>query len=294
MTDGVDILEPWNFNISYDKLVIASGAQAMTFGIKGVMEHAIFLHEVHHAQEIRWKLLLNLMLSDVPVDELSLSLFMGDPNSQDLSLAAKKVTINVCFQSGVHFVQGVVKDVQPEKIILSDGTDVLYGLLVWSTGVGPTPFVNTLDLPKVAEHQGKYLAGLLNRLGKDGRGRANSAKDMDLEDPFVYKHLGRMGTIGRYKALVDLRERKVGKGLSLVGFTSWLIWHSAYLTRVVVCHAGQARGRLAKPEEGINLLRCFGLPDLIVVGGLAIIESFCNMTINTFTGEYAISSDVPN
>lgn len=66
MTDGVDILEPWNFNISYDKLVIASGAQAMTFGIKGVMEHAIFLHEVHHAQEIRWKLLLNLMLSDVP------------------------------------------------------------------------------------------------------------------------------------------------------------------------------------------------------------------------------------
>lgn len=66
MTDGVDVLEPWNFKISYDKLVIASGAQAMTFGIKGVMEHAIFLREVHHAQEIRRKLLLNLMLSDVP------------------------------------------------------------------------------------------------------------------------------------------------------------------------------------------------------------------------------------
>lgn len=66
MTEGVETLEPWNFNVSYDKLVIASGAHALTFGIKGVNEHATFLREVHHAQEIRRKLLLNLMLSDVP------------------------------------------------------------------------------------------------------------------------------------------------------------------------------------------------------------------------------------
>jgi len=59
-------LEPWKFEVAYDKLVVASGAQASTFGIRGVHEHAIFLREVHHAQEIRRKLLLNLMLSDVP------------------------------------------------------------------------------------------------------------------------------------------------------------------------------------------------------------------------------------
>lgn len=59
-------MDPWDFKISYDKLVIASGAEASTFGIKGVKEHAIFLREVHHAQEIRRKLLLNLMVSDVP------------------------------------------------------------------------------------------------------------------------------------------------------------------------------------------------------------------------------------
>lgn len=59
-------MDPWDFKISYDKLVIASGAEASTFGIKGVIEHAIFLREVHHAQEIRRKLLLNLMISDVP------------------------------------------------------------------------------------------------------------------------------------------------------------------------------------------------------------------------------------
>lgn len=38
---------------------------------------------------------------------------------------------------------------------------------------------------------------------------ANSAKEIALGVPFVYKHLGSMATIGRYKALVDLRESKV-------------------------------------------------------------------------------------
>lgn len=45
-------------------------------------------------------------------------------------------------------MRGVVKEVLPEKIILSDGSHVPYGLLVWSTGVGPSQFVKSLDLPK--------------------------------------------------------------------------------------------------------------------------------------------------
>ncbi|KAK4351595.1 hypothetical protein RND71_030908 [Anisodus tanguticus] len=141
-------------------------------------------------------------------------------------------------KSGVCLVGGLVQDVQPEKIILSDGTDVPYGLLVWSTGVGPSPFVNSLDVPKakgsgllestgrqvlpalaqVAERQGKYLASLLNKVGKEGGGHANSTENKNLGDPFVYKHLGSRATIGRYKALVDLRESKLKlccDGLSL-------------------------------------------------------------------------------
>jgi len=51
-------------------------------------------------------------------------------------------------QSGVRLVRGIVKDVQAEKLILSDGSEVPYGLLVWSTGVGPSPFVKNLELPK--------------------------------------------------------------------------------------------------------------------------------------------------
>ncbi|KAL6575729.1 Internal alternative NAD(P)H-ubiquinone oxidoreductase A1, mitochondrial [Orobanche hederae] len=320
VTEGVETIDPWNFKVAYDKLVIASGAQASTFGIKGAKEHAIFLREVHHAQEIRRKLLLNLMLSDVPgvSDEekrrlLHCVVVGGGPTgvefSGELSDFIKKdvhqryahvkdyihvtlveaseilssfddrlrtYAIKQLTKSGVRLVRGIVKDVQPEKIILSDGTHIPYGVLVWSTGVGPSPFVNSLEIPKapggrigidewlripsvqdvfaigdcggflestgrpvlpalaqVAERQGKYLAKLLNRLGKAGYGRADAAKDVDFGNPFVYRHLGSMATIGRYKALVDLRQSKEAKGLSMAGFLSWFIWRSAYLTRVI-------------------------------------------------------------
>ena len=51
-------------------------------------------------------------------------------------------------QSGVRLVRGTVKDFQPEKLILSDGSELPYGLLVCSTGVGPSPFVKNLELSK--------------------------------------------------------------------------------------------------------------------------------------------------
>jgi NADH dehydrogenase FAD-containing subunit len=58
--------DPYKFKVAYDKLVIAVGSEPMTFNIKGVKEHATFLREVYHAQKIRQKLLLNLMLSEHP------------------------------------------------------------------------------------------------------------------------------------------------------------------------------------------------------------------------------------
>lgn len=70
----------------------------------------------------------------------------------------------------------------------------------------------------MAERQGKYLASVLNKIGKAGAGHANSAKELELGDPFVYKHLGSMATIGRYKALVDLRQSKV---INITSFISY-------------------------------------------------------------------------
>ncbi|XP_057433027.1 internal alternative NAD(P)H-ubiquinone oxidoreductase A1, mitochondrial-like [Lotus japonicus] len=320
VTEGSETIDPWKFTISYDKLVIALGSQPSTFGIQGVKEHAIFLREVHHAQEIRRKLLLNLMLSDVPgiAEEekqrlLHCVVVGGGPTGVEFSgelsdfimkdvrqryvhvkdyirvtlIEANEIlssfddrlrhyATNQLTKSGVRLVRGIVKDVKPKKIVLNDGTEVPYGLLVWSTGVGPSPIIQSLDLPKapggrigvdewlrvpsvpdvfsigdccgfvestgrptlpalaqVAERQGKYLAVLLNNIGKAGAGHANSEKEVEFGDPFVYKHLGSMATIGRYKALVDLRQSKGEKGLALAGVLSFFIWRSAYITRVI-------------------------------------------------------------
>lgn len=68
VSEGALSDKPYQFKVSYDKLVIASGAEPSTFGIKGVKEHAFFLREVNQAQEIRKRLLLNLMLSENPGD----------------------------------------------------------------------------------------------------------------------------------------------------------------------------------------------------------------------------------
>ncbi|KAL2466475.1 Pyr redox 2 domain-containing protein [Abeliophyllum distichum] len=58
-----------------------------------------------------------------------------------------------------------MRDVQPQKIILSDGTDIPYGFLVWSTGVGPSPFVSSLDIPKAPG--GRYELLTSQKVSKD-------------------------------------------------------------------------------------------------------------------------------
>lgn len=52
------------------------------------------------------------------------------------------------------------------------------------------------------------MAKALNNLAP-GAGKAGKSVDVPTVDPFVYRHLGSMATVGRYKALVDLRESKV-------------------------------------------------------------------------------------
>ncbi|GMH30332.1 hypothetical protein Nepgr_032175 [Nepenthes gracilis] len=312
--------EPHQFKVAYDKLVIGAGAEPLTFNIKGVKEHAFFLREVNHAQEIRKKLLLNLMLSVSPgvseeerkrllhcviigggptgvefggeltdfikrdvhqryshvKDDIQVTLIEANEILSSFDAGLREYATQHLKKCGVQLIRQVVKEVDKERIILSDGTEVPYGILVWSTGVGPSEFVKSLNLPKspggrigvdewlrvpsvedvfaigdcagfleqtgkkvlpalaqVAEREGKYLVELFNRIGKQNGGKAYSAKGIPLGEPFVYKHLGSMASVGSYKALVDLRESKDAKGISIAGFISWFIWRSAYLTRVI-------------------------------------------------------------
>ncbi|XP_078151050.1 internal alternative NAD(P)H-ubiquinone oxidoreductase A1, mitochondrial-like [Carex rostrata] len=60
----------------------------------------------------------------------------------------RQYATNHLSKSGVTIMKEIVKEVQEEKILLKDGTEIPYGLLVWSTGMGPSEFVNNLNLPK--------------------------------------------------------------------------------------------------------------------------------------------------
>ncbi|CAI5524602.1 unnamed protein product [Closterium sp. Naga37s-1] len=312
----------WRFTIAYDKLVVAVGAQASTFGIRGVEQHALFLREVRHAQAIRRRLLLNLMKSDtpgLPEEEkrrlLSCVVVGGGPTGVEFSgelsdfirrdvrskyahvkdyvhvtlveahdilssfdVSLRAYAVRQLTKSGVSLKRGQVAEVTASTVVLTDGSVIPYGLLVWSTGVGPSDFVKALPLPhtaggriavteglrvvgeadvfalgdcagfhdstgrptlpalaQVAERQGRYLAVRFNRMGKAGGGKAGAGEGAGGEEQsFVYRHLGSMATVGRYKALVDLQIGQGGKRhLSLAGFASWFIWRSAYLTRVI-------------------------------------------------------------
>lgn len=145
--------------------------------------------------------------------------------------------------------------VGPGELQLEDGSRIPYGLLLWSTGNGPTTFAQRSALPKdnrgrflvdgyfrvkgfeeiyalgdcavveggplpatsqVAQQQGKYLAGALNRIAT-GREPA----------PFRYRHLGMLAYIGDSRALADLDSFKGS------GWTTWLFWRSVYVTKIV-------------------------------------------------------------
>lgn len=54
-------------------------------------------------------------------------------------------------------VQGVVKCVEPDSLTLTDNTVMPFGLCIWSTGVGPTPF--TLSLPFAKTKVGRIAVG---------------------------------------------------------------------------------------------------------------------------------------
>lgn len=148
-----------------------------------------------------------------------------------------------------------VKALEPGRVLLSDNSEIPSGLVIWSTGIGPTPFVEKLELPKdnasrlltdnsfrlkgrsdiyaigdaaviqgqpyiataqAAQQEGKYLAYALNRkaFGQSIR-------------PFRYRHMGMLAYIGSQRALADL------PGYKGHGFTAWIFWRSAYLTKLV-------------------------------------------------------------
>ncbi len=152
-----------------------------------------------------------------------------------------------------------VRKVEAGKVYLSSGEVLETGLIVWSTGNGPTAFVKSLPFPKdkagrlltdrylrvqgttdifalgdcatlqdytqpataqVAMQAGKYLAKLLNEVSHP----RTAEKDIA---PFERQNFGMLAYIGKDEALADLPFMKWS------GFLTWIFWRAAYLTKLV-------------------------------------------------------------
>ncbi|KAL6769474.1 NDA1 [Auxenochlorella protothecoides x Auxenochlorella symbiontica] len=98
-------------------------------------------------------------------------------------------------------------------------------------GLGDVAATQETPLPalaQVAEQQGRYLARALNEAAGQPGGLAGG---LEGAPPFQYHHLGSMASVGGTSAVIELG----GSGQQHVrwsGFTSWIAWRSAYLTRL--------------------------------------------------------------
>jgi NADH:ubiquinone reductase (non-electrogenic) len=148
-----------------------------------------------------------------------------------------------------------VTRVDATGIYLRNGEVIPYGVLVWSTGVTPSPFLKSLSWPKSAEGrllvddhlrvrgiedvfaigdcaalEGKELPLTAQVAQQQGfylaRALGNLAVHKDVA-PFRFRNLGMLAYIGGNRALADLAAVKWR------GFSAWLFWRSAYLTRLV-------------------------------------------------------------
>lgn len=288
------------FELPFDLLVIAVGADNNTYGIKGVSEHACFLKELEDARAIRQKVIACFEQASAPGigdDEIkrlmhfvvvgggptgiefaaelhdfirdALKWFPGIDEYVRITVVEASGEILPSFDSHLRdYARKVfrrerievrtetkVEEVRETELLLSDGETLPCGLVTWATGIGPRPLIKSVSLAKddhghllvneflqvkghediyalgdcagiagqripataqTAQRQGAYLAKALNR---SARGRKVK--------PFSYRNMGMLAYIGGRRALADTPYVKGG------GFSTWLLWRSAYITKLV-------------------------------------------------------------
>ncbi|CAF3695719.1 unnamed protein product [Rotaria socialis] len=188
-----------------------------------------------------------------------------DSKLTDYAMGILKSRSEITLKTNTH-----VKHVGPNEVSLSNGEVIQCGITVWSTGLSPSKLTSSLQFLKeersgriytndhlqvlcddkttvtnmfalgdcatpmdhslpataqVAVQQAKYLAQRLNK------------KDFHLKDPkdirnddyskFNFNNAGMLAYLGGYGGVADLKKAKA------TGFSSWLLWRSVYITRLV-------------------------------------------------------------
>lgn len=147
-----------------------------------------------------------------------------------------------------------VAAVEPDAVVLEDGTRLPSDVTMWALGVTAPPEVGSWGLPQgkggritlteglnVPEHPEIFVAGDLSgppnplpqlaqpaiQMGKHVGKQIIAAAHGQPMQPFSYRDPGIMATVGRAEAVLQLSN-----GLTMRGLPAWLVWifvHVAYL-----------------------------------------------------------------
>lgn len=277
-----------------DALVLATGSATATYGVPGVDEHAIPFRTVGDALTIRHRLLGLLETATVRPDiDTTVAIVGAGASGAELAAAladfvrraahryystiplprvilidaadrvvpalpprASRRALTALRKRGVEIRLGTsVREIAGGEILLTDGTKIPAGTIVWAAGVVGRPIAGDVGVtpardgrfetdgqmraapgvwalgdiarvpdghggisPPTAQHalrQGKYLGKHLPTMLAGGEAR-----------PFRYRSLGELVSLGHRKA--------VGKvlGVTVGGFVAWFLWRSYYLLRL--------------------------------------------------------------
>jgi len=192
------------FRLEYDALIVASGSETNTFGVKGVSDnpHVFFLKQLQHSRSIRNRLIECFERASSPsvtceLERQTLLTFVvvgGGPTSVEFAAELydflrkdvsryypellDAVRVQLIEASGhilgsfdsslVGYVESLfksrrievisntaVREVVANTALLSDGRQLPFGLMVWSTGVQQTPLINSIS--EIQKHRNGRL-----------------------------------------------------------------------------------------------------------------------------------------
>jgi NADH:quinone reductase (non-electrogenic) len=148
------------------------------------------------------------------------------------------------------YVGTTLASVSDREAALGDGTRIPTHTLVWTAGVRPNPLLRELELPlddrgrvevdeflRVPGHEGVWALGDCARVPNTRsaepdpptcqhalRQARRLAKNIaGKPEPYGYRMLGQVATLGRYKGIADVM------GLRLRGFPGWFVTRSYHL-----------------------------------------------------------------
>ncbi|OAA48146.1 Pyridine nucleotide-disulfide oxidoreductase, FAD/NAD(P)-binding domain protein [Beauveria brongniartii RCEF 3172] len=126
------------FDISYDKLVIAVGCYSQTFGTEGVAQYASFLRDVGDARAIRLKVLTAFEKADLPSttdaergELLNFAIVGGGPTGIEFAAELHDLVhedLAKLYPSLMKFVQVTVYDIAPKVLPMFDQTLANYAM----------------------------------------------------------------------------------------------------------------------------------------------------------------------